>query len=171
MPTTFKAVVYADNKRRDGTYNVKIRLTHRRQSLKISTNIYVGAHQLTRSFKIKDQSVADETAKIIIRWRTIVGTLGTAADSFTAKQIVEHIKQTELREQAFTLDFIEYMRNIGATFPPERERTMPLRPTHWLAIRGVLVLTSPRLPYECYQNLRNSYAMNRRNEEAIAKME
>lgn len=118
MPTTFKAVVYADNKRRDGTYNVKIRLTHRRQSLKISTNIYVGAHQLTRSFKIKDQSVADETAKIIIRWRTIVGTLGTAADSFTAKQIVEHIKQTELREQAFTLDFIEYMRNIGATFPP-----------------------------------------------------
>ena len=57
MPTTFKAVVYADNKRKDGTYNVKIRMTHRRQSLKLSTNIYVAAHQLTRSLKLKDQAV------------------------------------------------------------------------------------------------------------------
>lgn len=118
MPTTFKTVVYADNKRQDGTYNVKIRLTHRRQSLKISTNIYVDTRQLTRSLKIKDQSIIDETNKIISRWRTIVGTLGTAADALTAKQIVEHIKQTELRKQVFTLDFIGYMRKIGATLRP-----------------------------------------------------
>lgn len=118
MPTTFKAVVYADNKRQDGTYNVKIRLTHRRQSLKISTNIYVASHQLTRSLKIKDQSVVDETARIITSWRTIVGTLGVAADTLTAKQIVEYIKQTELRDQAFSLDFIAYIRKVAAGLSP-----------------------------------------------------
>ena len=114
MATTFKAVVYADNKRQDGTYNVKIRLTHRRQTLKLSTNIYVASHQLTRSLKIKDQSVIDATTQIIMRWRSIVGALGAVADSLTAKQIVEHIQREELRKQAFSLDFIEYMRKVGA---------------------------------------------------------
>ena len=57
MPTTFKPVVYADNKRQDGTYNVKIRVTHRRQTLKLSTNMYVAAHQMTRALKLKDQSI------------------------------------------------------------------------------------------------------------------
>ena len=99
MATTFKAVVYADNKRQDGTYNVKIRLTHRRQTLKLSTNIYVASHQLTRSLKIKDQSVIDATTQIIMRWRSIVGALGAVADSLTAKQIVEHLKREELRKQ------------------------------------------------------------------------
>lgn len=56
MPTTFKPVVYADNKRQDGTYNVKIRVTHRRQTLKLSTNMYVAAHQMTRALKLKDQA-------------------------------------------------------------------------------------------------------------------
>ena len=60
MPTTFKPVVYADNKRQDGTYNVKIRVTHRRQTLKLSTNMYVAAHQMTRALKLKDQSIIDE---------------------------------------------------------------------------------------------------------------
>ena len=118
MPTTFKAVVYADNKRKDGTYNVKIRMTHRRQSLKLSTNIYVAAHQLTRSLKLKDQAVIDETSHLITRWRGIVGTLGAPADTMTAKQVYEHIRQTELREQAFALDFIDYIRKVGAALRP-----------------------------------------------------
>lgn len=118
MPTTFKAVVYADNKRKDGTYNVKIRMTHRRQSLKLSTNIYVAAHQLTRSLKLKDQAVIDETTNLITRWRGIVGTLGASADAMTAKQVYEHIRQTELREQTFALDFIDYIRKVGATLRP-----------------------------------------------------
>lgn len=64
MPTTFKPVVYADNKRQDGTYNVKIRVTHRRQTLKLSTNMYVAAHQMTRALKLKDQSIIDEAKRI-----------------------------------------------------------------------------------------------------------
>ena len=92
MPTTFKPVVYADNKRQDGTYNVKIRVTHRRQTLKLSTNMYVAAHQMTRALKLKDQSIIDEAKRIIDNWRAIVGRLGAAADVMTVRQVVDYIK-------------------------------------------------------------------------------
>lgn len=115
MPTTFKAVVYSDNKKKDGTYNIKIRITHRRQTLKISTNIFVTAHQLTRGLKLKDHQIIDETEQLIANWRSIVGRLGVAADIMTVKQIVEYIRQTELKERSFSLDFIEYMRTVSSS--------------------------------------------------------
>lgn len=104
MPTTFKPVVYADNKRQDGTYNVKIRVTHRRQTLKLSTNMYVAANQMTRALKLKDQSIIDEAKRIIDNWRAIVGRLGAAADVMTVRQVVDYIKQTEQNNMAFELD-------------------------------------------------------------------
>lgn len=118
MPTTFKPVVYADNKRQDGTYNVKIRVTHRRQTLKLSTNMYVVAYQMTRAFKLKDQSIIDEAKRIIDNWRAIVGRLGAAADVMTVRQVVDYIKQTEQNSMAFELDFIAYGRKQAATMRP-----------------------------------------------------
>lgn len=118
MPTTFKALVYADNKRRDGTYNVKIRVTHNRSSLKVSTNIYVNASQLTRSLKIKDAEVLDQTDKIISRWRNIVMALGFSSEDMTAKQVVEYIKKTERRNGGFSLDFVEYIRKCAREMSP-----------------------------------------------------
>ena len=38
---TFKAEVYKHQKRSDGTWNVKIRVTHNRQKKYLSTPIYV----------------------------------------------------------------------------------------------------------------------------------
>ena len=118
MPTTFKALVYADNKRRDGTYNVKIRVTHNRSSLKVSTNIYVKSSQLTRSLKIKDAEVLDLTDKIISRWRNVVMALGFSSDDMTAKQVVEYIKNTERRNGGFSLDFVEYIRKCAGEMSP-----------------------------------------------------
>lgn len=118
MPTTFKPIVYADNKRQDGTYNVKIRVTHRRQTLKLSTNMYVAAHQMTRALKLKDQNIIDEAKRIIDNWRAIVNRLGTAADVMTVRQVVDYIKQTEQNDQIFELDFIAYGRKKAETMRP-----------------------------------------------------
>ncbi len=114
MATTFRALVYADNKRQDGTYNVKIRLTHRRQSLKVSTNIYVAPNQLTRSLKIKDISVLDDVEDMIRRWRGIVGKLGATADLLTAHDVLNYIRSIEARDAPFHLDFISYGRQLAA---------------------------------------------------------
>lgn len=114
MPTTFKAVVYADNKRQDGTYNVKIRITHNRRTLKISTNLYARSEDLTRSLKIKNQIYVDQTDDIIRRWRKIVTQLEGVADTMDVKQIVEHINYIETAGDIFKLDFIEYGQRIAA---------------------------------------------------------
>lgn len=113
MATTFKAQVYADGKRRDGTYNVKIRVTHNRRSLKVSTPLYAEPGDLTRGLNLKNQSYIDQTDEIIRRWRGIASKLGIAADTMDAKQIVEHIKETERNGDIFKLDFIKYGRELA----------------------------------------------------------
>jgi integrase len=105
---TFKALVYADNKRKDGTYNVKIRVTHARQSLKVSTTLYVDASQLTRSLKFKDARILDQTEEIVRRWRGYANELGVRAEAMTAKQVVEYIKEREREGAGWRLDFVEF---------------------------------------------------------------
>ncbi len=97
---------------------MKIRLTHRRQTLKIATNIYVAAHQITRSCRLKDQAVIDATDATIVRWRAIVGELGIMAEEMTAREVYDHIRATELRQRGFALDFVAYIRKVGATHRP-----------------------------------------------------
>ena len=55
---TFKAEI--QNKRADGTYNLRIRITHNREIKRLSTNIYVTSENLTRAGKIKNQKILDQ---------------------------------------------------------------------------------------------------------------
>lgn len=80
--------------------------------------MYVAAHQMTRTFKLKDQSVIEEANRIIENWRMIVGQLGAAADVMTVRQVVDYIKTTEQNSMAFELDFISYGRKQAATMHP-----------------------------------------------------
>ena len=54
MLCTVKAVVLPSSRRADGTWNVKLRVTYRRQSRWLPTPIFLTQSQLTRSYKIKD---------------------------------------------------------------------------------------------------------------------
>lgn len=113
MATTFKAHVPSDGKRRDGTYNVKIRVTHNRRTLKVATHLYAGARDLTRGLNFKNREIIDRSDEIIRRWRDIVTKLGVAGDSMDVKQIVEHIKEVERDGDVFKLDFIKYGRELA----------------------------------------------------------
>lgn len=114
---TLKALVYADNKKLDGTYNIKVRLTHKRQSLKISTPLYVDKSQITRSLKFKDVRIIEATEDIIRKWRGYIIELGLAAESMSVKQLAEYIKDKETGGERFRLDFIEYGRSILSRWP------------------------------------------------------
>ena len=52
---TFKAEVYAHQRKKDGTYNIKIRVTHHQKKRYLSTSWFVTKEDLTRSMKIKNQ--------------------------------------------------------------------------------------------------------------------
>ncbi len=129
---TFKALVYADNKRRDGTYNVKIRVTHKTRTLKVSTSMYVDATQLTRSLKIKDPEIIDQCERIIREWRHIVMELGYMAEQMDVKEIMSHIRTKLLNGSGFRLDFVAFGRRKIEGMTPNTGRN------HEAALRALI---------------------------------
>jgi hypothetical protein len=49
-------VVLAHHKKEDGTYNVKIRVTHNRVTRYIKTNIFVAKNDVTKKYEDKRRS-------------------------------------------------------------------------------------------------------------------
>jgi integrase len=105
---TFKAEV--QNKRADGTYNVRIRLTHNRAIKRISTNIYVRQEDLTKSLKIKNPNIINAANTLINQCMSICNNIGFSIVDMDIEQLAEHIKMKLKGEEKFTLDFIAFAR-------------------------------------------------------------
>ena len=110
---TLKGVIIPSRKRQDGTYNVLIRLTHNRESVRISTSIYVDASQVTRTNRIKDQRALDAIEKLVAEWRAMIAELGIMADVLTAKELADVIRKRTRDSKGFRLNFPDYMRKLG----------------------------------------------------------
>lgn len=106
MPT-FKAEVYAHQKRADGTYNIKIRVTHKQRKKYLSTPWYVGKEDLTRTLKLKNHKYIDMVEDVLRRYRSICNNVGEGLDDMNVEQIVELVTHDN-KEKAFDLDMIAY---------------------------------------------------------------
>ena len=113
---TFKAVV--QDKRKDGTYQVKIRITHNRVVRRLATNIFVHSSGVTRGLKIKDQDVIDQADELIRNCRKICNNLGIALDSMSTDDLVSHIKLKLQDGGGWRLDFIDYTTKLASTMSP-----------------------------------------------------
>lgn len=89
--TTFKAEISKGERRKDGTWNIKIRITHKRKVRRYSTQMYASANDLTRGGKIKNQSIIDQTDTIIKEWRTRLYSLGSRADLMQVDEVVQFL--------------------------------------------------------------------------------
>lgn len=108
---TFKAEVYTHHKKEDGTYNIKIRVTHKRQKRYLATQWYVTKDDLTRTtLKLKNQKYIDLADSLIRRYRDICDGVGEGLDSMTVDQVVELIKSD--RGENFDLDIVRYGRDL-----------------------------------------------------------
>lgn len=108
---TFKPVVYAQYKRKDGSYPVRIRVTFARQSRFLSTNVSVTASELTKGLKVKDASVLDEVEALIRQMRKSVSRLNLfALQGMDVDDVVSYI----LKDGAntFSLDFPTYAERV-----------------------------------------------------------
>lgn len=105
---TFKIEI--QNKRADGTYNVRIRCTHNRKIKRISTNIYITSADLTRSLKIKNQKVLDKCEPLLKKCRDICTNLGFSINSMDIDELVALIKNKLEGGDKFTLEFFTYTR-------------------------------------------------------------
>lgn len=111
---TFKAIVEPHYKRADGTYNIRIRITHNRRSKLISTQLYVTAEDLTRTtLKIKNNAFIEATEDIIKQYRTTCNNIGERLKFMCVDQVVELIKESYNPQLTFDLDFVEYGREVA----------------------------------------------------------
>lgn len=105
---TFKAEVYAHQKKADGTYNIKIRVTQNMRKKYLSTPWYVTREDLTRSLKLKNQKYIDLTDDLIKKYRSRCDRVGEAIKTMTVEQVVEII--TRDTQEVFDLDIVAYAR-------------------------------------------------------------
>ena len=117
MSTTFKAVVMEHHRKKDGTYNVKIRVTHNRQRHYIPTNFFLTKEDMTRGLKIKAQNVLDALDAQIEHLRKVAGTIpAVRAKAMSVQEVMQYIEGYEESKQEFRLDFIafgwEYAREL-----------------------------------------------------------
>ena len=104
--TTFKAEI--SYKRADGTYNVRIRVIHKRQKRSISTNIYATQEDLTKSLKIKNQSILTDTDNIIMVCPSACNDLGYTLNGMDIDRLVEFLKKKLTGDDRFRIDVFEY---------------------------------------------------------------
>lgn len=105
---TFKAEIYAHQKKADGTYNIKIRVTHKTRKKYLATPWFVGKEDLTRTLKLKNQKYIDMVDELIRRYRNICNAVGEGLNDMTVEEVVELI--TAKKEKPFDLDIVAYTR-------------------------------------------------------------
>lgn len=115
--TTFKTIILPHHRREDGTYNVKIRVTHNRKVKYIRTPHYVSPTDISKrkrngkeELKIKNQAVVDMMDRIIHDYRKRIISEGSAVESWSIERLVEFLKHDT---STFTLDFIGYGRRYA----------------------------------------------------------
>jgi integrase len=102
---TLKAVV--DHRKADGTYNVKIRLTHNRKALYIPTELYITERQMTRSKKIKDPNIVSATDSLIDEMRKAIASI-PHIEYMECSQLREALRRKMSEGEVFRLDFFDY---------------------------------------------------------------
>src|SRR5690606_38794837 len=100
---TISAKVFAQHKKSDGTYNIKVSIHHNDQRWYLDTHHYVVRKQLTRDFRIKDPFIADKVEQQLRDYRKEISELGDKLDFFTAETLRDY-----LRDKDEDIDFVRF---------------------------------------------------------------
>lgn len=114
---TFKALFLPTHKKDDGTYNVKIRLTHNRKVKYIKTPYYVSSKDIVKKkkdgkeeYKIKNQAIIDKTDEIILEYKKKIVPLGMGINDWDVNKLADYLTESK---GFFSLDLIKYGWEYG----------------------------------------------------------
>jgi integrase len=131
---TLKGVV-ADYRKDDGTYNVKIRLTHNRRNTYISTSLYVTDRQITRSRKIKDANIVSAIEKKIAEIRGVITRI-PGVEYMPLDRLKKTIEEEMNHGGQFSLDFLAYADEKIAAMKKNTARTYISATSHLRRFAG-----------------------------------
>lgn len=89
---TVREVVLPHHKKEDGTFNVKIRVTHNRKSSYIDTTHFIGVKQLRKDHTIKDTFILDLINPILKSYREKISDLGIKISYFDSKSLADYLE-------------------------------------------------------------------------------
>lgn len=103
---TIRPMVNPRQQKKDGTWNVKLILTHKRNKAYIETQFFVTQKQLRKDFEIKDQFILNALSPQLYEYRKKIGEYGEKLNFHTALSLRDLLIQGELRVE--TINFIEF---------------------------------------------------------------
>lgn len=99
MSITFKASIKKNEQRKDGTWQVKIRLTKDRVISWIPTNFYVSKAQISRrSYEITDTDILSSCNAVIGDFREIINRMGDEVNFYDVKYLAKHLIEERARK-------------------------------------------------------------------------
>lgn len=108
MMVTFHPCVVSSNRRRDGTYPVKIRVTFKGVSRRLATNLVARPGDLTRSLHIKSPDILNRAQTLIASMQDTLADLSPfTIESWDVDRVISHIRG-QLSGQDFRLDFFAF---------------------------------------------------------------
>lgn len=103
---TVRPVVNPHQQKKDGTWNVKIIVTHNRNKGYIETQHFVVQKQLRKDYTIKDQFILSALNPVLDGYRKKIGELGERLNFHNAKTLTELLKYGELKPES--INFIAF---------------------------------------------------------------
>ncbi|MEH3114500.1 tyrosine-type recombinase/integrase [Pedobacter terrae] len=112
---TLNAVILRHQMKKDGTFNVKIRLTHKRQTRYLDTKQFVVRKQLDRDFNIKDIFVMKPIYDSIFKYRESIAALGDRVDYYNCENLLKYIQSEGKKVEiiSFGRERVEALKSHG----------------------------------------------------------
>ena len=115
---TIKYEVLKHNMRKDKTWNVVIRVTHKRVMKYIPTTVFVTRDELTSSFKIKNFQKKEKCEDILRIYRKRIEEENLELNDMTADELVRRITRKDIVKPTF-VDFVDYYQKWIKTHEDE----------------------------------------------------
>jgi len=100
---TVTTKILKNQRKRDGTYNVKIRIIHQRKICYLSIHHFVCDKQLDSDFTILDSSINKQLNGTIQKYRTAIGQLNDVLDFYCVYAIKDYLKNIDK-----DIDFVKF---------------------------------------------------------------
>ncbi len=107
---TIKAVVLKHHKKEDGTFNVKVRVTHNRKMAYIASPFFVTKSDLNRNYEITSNDIQSKVSFYVGKLRKILNELSEYVESYSASELAKYLKKKTINKAGRkSEDFISFM--------------------------------------------------------------
>lgn len=121
---TYKIVLLDHQWKADGTNFFRVRITHNRQSKFMKTNIVVTRDDVTKSGKVKTNSIISAVHDMEKKMIDVVNQLDTfELKSMSVGEVVDTIESLLAKPERFTLDFIDFGMKLAEKKSPGNATT------------------------------------------------